>query len=231
MTTILVIEDESDIHNLLKLQLTTEGHKVLSAYNFKEAIGLLNQNNSIDLALIDRMLPDGKGVDICKTIRQSEKYKKIPIIFVTAMSMPENVIEGLDAGADDYITKPFDNSILAARVRALLRRADGSKVITEDFYQFNDLLISPKRREVKIGNEEITLTQSEFDILLSLAKEDGIVLTRQALINQVFGEGVHVTSRTIDTHMVSLRKKLGNKSRFIETIRGVGYRFYAEEES
>jgi DNA-binding response OmpR family regulator len=223
---ILIIEDEADIRELIRLQLELQKYKVLVAQTGEEAKKLI-QENEFDLFLIDRMLPDTNGLDLCRNVRSNSKTAEKPIILVTAMAESHNIIEGLDAGADDYITKPFDINVLHARVRAQLRRISPKQ--ESDVLTFNDLSIDIKKCRVKVENSEVALTNTEFQILTELAKEPGTVNTRQSLISSILGDDVHVTNRTIDTHIAGLRKKLGSCANLIETIRGVGYRLQDNE--
>jgi DNA-binding response OmpR family regulator len=223
---ILIIEDDNDIRELIRLQLQLQNYQVSVAQNGQEAKNLYN-NNQYDLFLVDRMLPDTSGLEICRELRSSSATAKTPIILVTALAEPQNIIEGLDAGADDYITKPFDINILHARVRAQLRRI-GPKT-NPDIMAFNDLTVDIKKCRVKVNNEEVMLTNTEFQILATLAQEPGIVHTRENLISKILGDDVHVTNRTIDTHIAGLRKKIKSSSKLIETIRGVGYRLQDNE--
>jgi DNA-binding response OmpR family regulator len=226
MKRILVIEDQADIRELIKMQLELKDYQVTAVENGHKGIEKL-LSEKYDLALIDRMLPDTSGIQVCKTVRDSDSIKHLPIILVTALSEPENIIEGLDAGADDYITKPFDINILHARVRALLRR-NSHPLKNETLIEREGLSIDINKCRVLIDDSEVTLTNTEFQILSHLSLEPGIVHSRKKLLELIMGQGVHVTSRTIDTHIAGLRKKLGNKSQVIETIRGVGYRFKDE---
>ena len=220
---ILIVEDEEDIRELIKLQLELQNYNVDEASCAQEALNKI-QNHSYDLILIDRMLPDMSGLTLCQKLRNMTEYKRTPILMVTALSEPQNIIEGLDAGADDYITKPFDISVLHARVRAQLRKVLPEEKGTDGVFKIHTLLIDEKRCRVKLAGEEIILTNTEFQILFHLAKKPGIVQTRENLLNSIVGPGIHVTNRTIDTHIAGLRKKLKDNSALIETIRGVGYR-------
>ena len=223
---ILIVEDDNDIRELIRLQLQLQNYQTFVAQTGEEADALIKEN-SFDLFLIDRMLPDTSGLEICKKIRASSSTTTTPIILVTALAEPQNIIEGLDAGADDYITKPFDINILHARVRAQLRRI-GPKT-NPDILSFDDLTVDVKKCRVKIREDEINLTNTEFQILSILAQEPGIVHTRESLISKILGDDVHVTNRTIDTHIAGLRKKIKSCSKLIETIRGVGYRLQDHE--
>lgn len=223
---ILVIEDDNDIRELIRLQLQLQNYQTFVAPTGEEAKKLYNEHH-FDLFIVDRMLPDTNGITICKELRASSMAASTPILFVTALAEPQNIIEGLDAGADDYITKPFDINILHARVRAQLRRT-GPKV-ERDVLAFGDLTIDIKKCRVKVKSEEVSLTNTEFQILATLAQGPGIVHTRESLISKILGGDVHVTNRTIDTHIAGMRKKIKSCSKLIETIRGVGYRLQDNE--
>lgn len=222
---ILVIEDQKDIRDLIVAQLNLFGYEVASAENTSTGFNLI-QNQHFHLLLLDWMLPGESGVDLCKKIRNHEKYSSLPIIMVTALTQPENIIQGLDAGADDYITKPFDMEILHARVRSQLRRIDLKKNL--DQLEFNQLKINKSQCKVFIQAEEILLTLTEFKILETLASTPGHVFTRSQIIEKIQGNNVFVTTRTIDTHVAGLRKKLKEYSEYITTSRGIGYAFKAE---
>ncbi len=225
-TRILVIEDDPDISEVLKLQLQLKEYDPIIASSFLEAQKYFS-DSSIALFLVDRMLPDSSGIDICKFLRKMDEHKETPIIIVTAMAEASNIIEGLDAGADDYITKPFDINILHARVRAQLRKnkkpSDGGEM------KVGPLSLNLNKCEVKCDEKSLHLTNTEFQILSQLFQTPGIVFSREKLISTILGNEIHVTNRTIDTHIAGLRKKLGSASNLIETIRGVGYRLKEHE--
>lgn len=222
LANILIIEDDQDIRDLMYFQLKNEGHKVEQASNGSIATDIL-ATKDFDLVIVDWMLPGKNGIDICKSIRQKETAKNIAVLMVTALNQPENIIEGLDAGADDYITKPFDLSVFQARVRAQLRRLEIKEA--QESIEVDNLKVEFNKCRVFYNNDEIQLTSTEFKILSLLAKSPGHVYTRENLINNIQGESIHVTNRTIDTHIAGLRKKIKDASHMIETIRGVGYRF------
>ena len=230
---VLIVEDETDIRELMCMQLELQHYQVHSAKCYLDAKELIAQHD-FNLFLIDRMLPDANGLDLCKELRSNLKTKHKAIILVTALCESENIIEGLDAGADDYITKPFDIDILHARVRSQLRRVSQAQnidnlTIDTTERRFNKLTIDVKKCRVKVDEHEVSLTSTEFQILSELSTEPGTVYTRQRLIHKIIGEDVHVTNRTIDTHIAGLRKKLGICSNLIETIRGIGYRLKDNE--
>ncbi|MGE3611151.1 MAG: response regulator [Bacteriovoracaceae bacterium] len=224
MSTILVIEDENDIRDLITFQLKSEGHHVISVESADKAVTYLDKEK-IDLFIVDWMLPGQlSGLEFTKKLRAQKNFKDIPVVMITALTQPENIVAGLDAGADDYITKPFDLNVLQARVRVQLRSIKEQSKI-EDELNYDILNIHKTKCRVLIKNEEINLTSTEFKILLLLAEKPGHVFTREQLINNIQGENVYVTGRTIDTHIAGLRKKMGPTASMIETIRGIGYRF------
>jgi DNA-binding response OmpR family regulator len=225
-STILVIEDEQDIRDLISFQLKTEGHNVLLAESVDKAITLVEKPDKIDLFIIDWMLPGVmSGLEFTKKLRAQKQYKETPIIMITALTQPDNIVAALDAGADDYITKPFDLNVLQARVRVQLRNNDNIVKAPEDTLEFGPLKIELNKCRVTIEKDEVSLTSTEFKILTLLAQKPGHVFTREQFINNIQGESIFVTGRTIDTHMAGLRKKIGPASNMIETIRGIGYRF------
>ena len=222
---VLVVEDESEIRELIVLHLKREGLAVDACGSAEEAQALL-QNGGYDLVALDWMLPGKSGVEIAKAIRAGGDTE-FAILMVTARAEAHDIVEGLEAGADDYLTKPFEPAVLVARVRALLRRNRRSAPETEGGFEvvrMGALSLYPETHEAKCGDEPISLTPSEFKLLIALGKSGGRVLTRDSLIAQVQGEGVSVVGRTIDTHVFGLRKKLGACADVIETVRGVGYR-------
>lgn len=225
---ILIIEDDNDIRELIRLQLKLQNYQTFIATSGSEAFEQI-ENNDFHLLIVDRMLPDTNGIDICLKVRANPKTTKIPIIFLTALAEPQNIIEGLDAGAEDYITKPFDINILHARVRSQLRRANPESKKDINQLTFGDLTINQSKCRVEVSDDEINLTNTEFQILSALCLKPGIVHTREKLILDILGDDVHVTNRTIDTHIAGLRKKLGPYAKLIETIRGVGYRLKDNE--
>lgn len=234
---ILIVEDEKDIGELLKLQLEAEGHDVTWLDDGSEALETIqmvdsDQNLAHDLYILDRMLPGVNGLEICKFIRMYKKTKRKPILMVTALTAPEQIVEGLDAGADDYVTKPFDLKILLARVRSLLRRIEHLKQdetpSENTIWQIRDLKVDTVQCKAWIGEDELDLTLSEYKLLCSFMGQPGKVMTRNQLVESIQDGPVHVTDRTIDTHIFGLRKKLKNHSSLIETIRGIGYRVVNE---
>lgn len=217
---ILLVEDEIDILNLMKLHLERNGYNVTSITNAEEALEKINTQH-FDIGIFDWMLPQMSGLELCKIV-----HNKMPILIVTAKSTPTDIIEALNTGADDFITKPFDIAIFLSRVKALLRRTRFIKETSnnENCLQLGPIKIDLNAHKTYCNEHNIYLTVTEFKMLVALVQNAGKALTRDLLIDLVQGENVSVTSRTIDTHMVSLRKKLGNYANMIETIRGIGYR-------
>lgn len=244
---ILIVEDEGDVRDLIAIHLKRAGHKVTAVSSVEEARGAFavsrsNGASKFDLVVLDWMLPGASGVDFCRELRRQGDRGEVAVLMLTAKAEPQDIVEGLDAGADDYLPKPFESSVLIARVRALSRRLKlpeasssgstssvGNKLVFETI-RLGELSLYPETYEVKCGQEPILLTPSEFKLLMALAKSQGRVLTRDSLISQVQGDGVSVVGRTVDTHVFGLRKKLGSCADVIETVRGVGYRVKPELE-
>ena len=223
---ILVIEDEQDIRDLISFQLKSEGHNVFVAESVDKAVTIVEREDQIDLFIIDWMLPGVMtGLEFTKKLRSQKDYKDTPIIMITAMTQPENIVAALDAGADDYITKPFDLNVLQARVRVQLRELIKPSSQNDDALDFGIIRIELSKARVLVEKEEVNLTSTEFKILSMLAQKPGHVFTREQFINNIQGENIFVTGRTIDTHIAGLRKKIGPAANMIETIRGIGYRF------
>lgn len=224
MGQILVIEDEHEIRELISLLLLRQGHRVQQCGSATEGLEHL-KNNQFDMIILDWMLPQMSGIEFLKTLSP-----EIPVLMVTAKTEPQDIVMGLESGADDYITKPFEPSVLTARVRALLRRSAQNKSgeAKTELLKIGNISLNLATYEVLINQEPVHLTPSEFKILSEMMASQGRVLTRDYLIEVVQGEGISVTGRTVDTHVFGLRKKLGAEADWIETIRGVGYRIRAE---
>lgn len=221
--TILAIEDEDDILEVIEFNLDREGYDVLTSKNGQEGLEMVEEEDP-DLVLLDLMLPDLDGIEICKQIRNNPETKGIPVIMVTAKDTESEVILGLGVGADDYVTKPFNPKELVARVKAVLRRAsliDGDS--NDEIIKHGELMVDPQRHLVEIDGEPVDLTATEFSLLNHLASNPGRVYSREQLVENVLG--TIVTDRNIDVHIRAIRKKLGDLSELIETVRGVGYRF------
>ena len=227
---ILVVEDDLDIRELISFNLANEGHQVFEANDGEVGIDKARNNNP-DLILLDLMLPGIQGLDVCRIIKSDQETKEIPIIMVTALGQEEDIVKGLETGADDYITKPFSIKVLIARVNAVLKRSievgeDKSKDIL-----INGINIKTRSREVWVNENLINdLTFSEFQILYLLAGHPGWVFTRYQIIDKIRGDNYPVTDRSVDFQIVGLRKKLGDAGKLIKTVRGVGYRFTPDEK-
>ncbi len=225
MTTPLVclIEDEEDIAQLINFNLEKAGYQTDWSESGDKGLERIRQKKP-DLILLDLMLPKISGIKICEQLKQDAATAKIPIIMVSAKGSELDIVQGLEAGADDYVTKPFSPHVLMARVKSVLRRLE-KKEGHDDSCQIEGLRIDGKRREVYISDTKIDLTYSEFEILRFLAKRPGWVFTRTQIVDAIRGQNYAVTDRSIDVVLVGLRKKLGASGDLIETIRGVGYRF------
>lgn len=227
---VLLVEDERDISELMALHLKREGHEVTVVENGEDALKQLEQN-PFDLVVLDWMLPGLSGLEICKKVRndrEREAISRVPILMVTARAHTSDIVLGLEMGADDYLTKPFEIPIFMARVRALLRRGSAPLTGDEKVYKVGELSVDAESYRATCGKKEVQLTPSEFKLLVALLQSQGRVLTRERLIDLVQGEGVTVIDRAIDTHVFGLRKKLGKCADVVETIRGVGYRIKNE---
>lgn len=223
---ITFIEDEPDIQDIVAYNLRREGYQVSSALSGEDGLKLISRNLP-DLILLDLMLPGMDGLEVCRHLRTQPETRNIPIIMVTAKGEESDVVLGLGLGADDYIAKPFSPKELVARIQAVLRRSKESSSPSEDRSKivYGELIIEPPKHKVTLAGEELVFTASEFKMLSVLASHPGRVFTREQLINQSLGENVVVVDRNIDVHIRAIRKKLGQHSSFIETIRGIGYRF------
>ena len=223
---ILVIEDETDIREMLSLRLKKEKFSVLEAGEGMTGLKKA-QEEQPDLVLLDLMLPFTSGLDILRKLRGNRKTAQVPIIIVSAKGEESDVVVGLELGADDYITKPFNMSVLLARINALLRRFQTSEAPPK-VVSAGQIEIDTDRFLVTVEGEPVALTRTEFGILYALAAAKGRVLTRNQLIDEAIGSDALVTDRTIDVHVTSLRSKLGTARELIETVRGIGYRFCPE---
>ena len=220
--TILVVDDEKDIVTLLEYNLQKAGFNTISALDGPDAIDIARSRRP-DLIILDIMLPSMDGMEICKILKQDPCTGHIPIIMLTARGEEVDRILGLELGADDYITKPFSPRELVLRVRAVLKRQMGSE--STNLLKKGDISIDMERREVFAGRELVNLTPKEFELLVALVKGEGKVLTREALLDLIWGADCFITDRTVDAHVKRLREKLGEYGKHIETVRGFGYRF------
>ncbi len=221
--TILVVDDEEDIVELVELNLTREGYRVLGCTTGEKALEIAKLKLP-NLIVLDLMLPGMDGLEVCRRLKRSPKTAHIPIVMLTAKAEEADIVAGLELGADDYVTKPFSGKILAARVRRLLRKA-AEPAGEQEVIQVHDLTIDPARHEVWAKDSKADLTRTEFDILHTLAKRPGLVLSRYQIVNAIHESGYVVTDRAVDVQIVALRRKLGPCGQYIETVRGVGYRF------
>ena len=229
MKKILVIEDEEDLNQTLSFNLENEGYKVTSALKGSEALEILENASPPDLVILDLMLPDMPGLDICRHIRSKDNLKNISVIIVTAKGEEVDRVVGFELGADDYIVKPYSVRELMLRIQAQLRRNDSSEVTEENSEEgnisFKDLLIDNSKHKVFLSDKKISLTAKEYTLLKYLLTKADKVQTRDILLEKVWGYDNSVTTRTVDTHVKRLRSKLGKYGDNIETIRGVGYIF------
>ena len=221
---ILVIEDEPDIRKNLEYNLSREGFSVSSVGSLKDGFKSLD-SNTYSLILLDLMLPDGSGLDLCKSIKSNSDTESIPIIILTAKDDEVDKVVGFELGADDYVTKPFSVRELILRVKAVLKRGSKKKEIVEVVRQFGDLKIDVDSHEVHVDDAKINLTALEFRLLRQLVDTRGRVQSRDQLLSDVWGYSAEVTTRTVDTHVKRLREKLGPMGKYVQTIRGVGYKF------
>jgi two-component system phosphate regulon response regulator PhoB/two-component system alkaline phosphatase synthesis response regulator PhoP len=221
---IFVVEDEPDILDLIALHLTKAGYEVKK---FLEAAPMMKQleRQIPHLIILDLMLPDHDGVDVCKALKKNHKYTDIPLIMVTAKTDEFDVVLGLELGADDYIKKPFSPRELVARVKVVLRRYQQKTASTSKKINIEDILsIDPEKFEVLVKGEKVLLTTTEFYILKLLAEKQGWVYSREKILDHLWGDEKDVFDRTVDVHIKNLRDKLGPAGKLIKNIRGVGYK-------
>jgi two-component system, OmpR family, alkaline phosphatase synthesis response regulator PhoP len=225
--TVLVVDDERDILELVKYNLDKEGYQVTTVASGEDAL-LATRSKMPDIIVLDLMLPGVDGLEVCRRLKADPKTTGIPIVMLTAKGEEADIVTGLELGAADYVTKPFSPRVLTARIRAVLRRADAAEA-DGSVIRIRDLTIHPGRHQVAVKGEPVDLTASEFRIMAFLARRPGWVFTRQQIVDAAQGDDVFVnerfvTDRSVDVHMVSLRRKLGEAGSYIETVRGVGYR-------
>jgi two-component system phosphate regulon response regulator PhoB len=223
MNRILVVDDEPDLRELVRVNLDQAGYRVETASSGREALQALRRSPP-DLVVLDLMLPDVSGTELCRKIRSDSELADIPVIMLTAKAAEIDRVVGFELGADDYVTKPFSPRELALRVSAVLRRRyaeSGSAQVLEH----GAIQLDVGRHRCMVDGSEATLTAKEFDLLRELMSHPGRVVTRETLLERVWGSDVNVTPRTIDTHLKRLREKLGHAGGSVETVRGVGYRF------
>ncbi|WP_319415054.1 response regulator transcription factor [Marispirochaeta aestuarii] len=227
--TVLIIDDEQYIRELLEYNLEKEGYSVIPAASGEEGLDLARRNHPA-LIILDLMLPGIDGIDVCRRLKKDPRTADIPIIMASAKGEDADIVVGLEIGADDYITKPFSPRVLGARIRAVLRRKDqkGLPRENESSFSIHGISVDTKRHQVHCGGDHVNLSVTEFSILEFLARNAGWVFSRNQIIGAVKGESYPVTERAVDVQILGLRKKLGDYGRYIETIRGVGYRMREE---
>ncbi|KAA3611663.1 MAG: DNA-binding response regulator [Planctomycetota bacterium] len=223
---ILIVEDDPDLLEMLRLTFHAQGYQVILAADGEDGLKLARRHGP-DIMILDLMLPGIDGLEVCRQIRADPGLRSVPILMLTARSEETDVVLGLGMGADDYVTKPARPRELVARVHSLLRRSQGKEpTVTNKVIARGELVIDPIRFEVRMGDASaVRLTPTEFRLLQTLAGRPGRVFRRQELLDHAVGAGVVVTERTIDTHIKAVRQKLGEFSQVIETVRGVGYCF------
>jgi two-component system phosphate regulon response regulator PhoB len=221
---ILIIEDEPDIRKTLEYNISREGYKVVCASSLSKGKEHINSSD-FSLILLDLMLPDGSGLDLCREIKSDKDKSSTPIIILTAKDDEVDKVVGFELGADDYVTKPFSVRELILRIKAVLKRGAEKKETLEVQRQFGELIMDIDSHEVFVNNEQIILTALEFRLLRQLVDRRGRVQSRDQLLSDVWGYSSEVSTRTVDTHIKRLREKLGTMGKYVQTIRGVGYKF------
>jgi two-component system phosphate regulon response regulator PhoB len=230
---VLIVEDEEDIRELVSYHLLKEGFQVAGVASGEEALSVVEKQVP-DLILLDVMLPGIDGMTVCQRLRASPKTADVAVMMLTAKSEEADVVRGLNLGATDYVTKPFSPRVLLARIRAVLRRNVGVGPAVEEDEEEHDhdevitvhnLVIHPGRHEVRVDGSPVSLSSTEFRVLYFLASRPGWVFSRQQILDGVHGDNYAITDRAVDVQIVGLRKKLGDSGNYIETVRGVGYRF------
>ena len=218
---ILVVEDDTAISELICMNLEVTGYEVVPVLDGNEVEGTLEKEENFDLALLDIMLPDENGLQILKKLRLNHKTVLVPVIMVTAKTTELDKVKGLDLGADDYLSKPFGVMELISRVKALLRRS--ASIQKKEEYEFEDIILNDSKHEVYTAQGKCDLTYKEYELLKYLIMNEGIVLTRDRLMEEIWGMDFTGESRTLDMHIKTLRQKLGPSGKLIQTVRNVGY--------
>lgn len=225
---ILIVEDEDDLRELIQYNLQREGFEVMAVASGEEALTHAALNPPA-LVCLDLMLPGMNGLDVCRTLKNNPSLSSIPVLMISAKTEETDVVTGLELGADDYITKPFSPKVLVARARAILRRnpltSGTTDMVTSESISVHGLEIHLRKHEAYLHQKRLSLTATEFRILHFLSQSPGWVFTRQQIVETVHGDDYPVTERSIDVQVAGLRKKLGSSSDYIETVRGIGYRF------
>ena len=220
MERVLIVDDDPDIVRLVGYNLAHAGYEIQTASTGRKALELV-QKQPPDLIVLDLMLPDVDGMEVCRTLRQQIPSRRIPILMLTARGEEIDRVVGFELGADDYVSKPFSPRELVLRIKSILRRVGKDRT---DVMHMGRIQVLPERRQCFVGDSLVTLTAKEFDLLHELIKARGDVLTRDVLMDRVWGYHGDATSRTLDTHVRRLREKLGKDGDCVETVRGVGYR-------
>jgi two-component system, OmpR family, alkaline phosphatase synthesis response regulator PhoP len=228
--TILIIEDEKDIAEILEYNLRKEGYQTITAANGEEGLEKIRKN-SPDIIILDLMLPGIDGFDVCRQLKTDKKTNTIPILMLTAKSEDTDIVTGLELGADDYVTKPFSPKVIIARIRAIIRRLKTKTTDRPEHFSIFDIEIDIPRHQVRCSGNIVELSASEFSILVLFAENPGQVFSRNQIINEVKGGDYPVTERSVDVQILGLRKRLGSSGSFIETVRGIGYRMKEEHEN
>lgn len=226
---VLIVDDEQDLVATLEYNLDREGYRTRSAASGQAALDQAQRTPVPDLVILDLMLPDLPGTEVCRRLRKNPLTSGIPVIMLTAKSEEIDRVVGFELGADDYVTKPFSVRELLLRIRAVLRRTHPPTPATDDIL-FGDLRVDPSAHQAWLGAQELSLTALEFKLLITLMDRRGRVQSRKQLLDDVWGIRADVTTRTVDTHVKRLRQKLGSAGEYIETLRGVGYRFRPSAE-
>ena len=227
---IVIVEDEADMAELIAMRLKREHYKVTVCDDGLRALDAI-LSDPPDLVVLDLMLPGISGTEITARLRANPTTARVPIIMLTALAEESDIVVGLHVGADDYMTKPFSMSVLVARIAALLRRAEAQQTDGANTLSAGPIEIDLSRHRVRVDGRDITLTLTEFRLLAAIIGAGGRVLQRDQLIDSAMGADTIVTDRTIDVHMTALRKKLGEARKYIQTVRGVGYRLAGDEEA
>jgi two-component system phosphate regulon response regulator PhoB len=227
--TILIVDDEPDLVRTVEYALRKEGFRTSIAHDGKTALAQCNRDPLPDLILLDLMLPDISGTEVCRQLRSQERTRELPVVMLTAKDDEIDRVVGFEVGADDYVGKPFSMRVLLLRIKAILRRSDLPPPREKEI-RFGVLRIDMQAHRVWVGEEEIILTALEFRLLTTFLERRGRVQTRDTLLHDVWGHVPGLPTRTVDTHVQRLRKKMGAASEYIETLRGVGYRFRTDAD-
>jgi two-component system phosphate regulon response regulator PhoB len=221
---ILVVEDEESILELVKFHLAREGYRVSCAGTGEDGLKEARSKRP-DLVVLDLMLPGLDGLEVCKALKKDARTERILVVMLTAKGEESDIVAGLELGADDYVTKPFSPKVLVARIRAVFRRREAGSDAESASVKVHNIVIHPGRHEVLVAGKPVELTHTEFRILHFLARRPGWVFTRSQILDAARGDDIAVTDRSVDVHVVSLRRKLGKHGECVQTVRGVGYRF------